>query len=126
MGNKIDSQSKEFIDRYKDDRGRGITEIPLTNTHPEHPHLVDVAEPNKIRTVKPADSLREEITEKTSSKKSEKSCERMVKCFGYFIVAIGIAITVSSTYVNVWNTIRYVRFTPPCIINVTASQISAS
>ncbi|XP_032684475.1 amino acid transporter AVT1B [Odontomachus brunneus] len=123
---KIDSQSKEFIDRYKDDRGKGTTEIPLTNTHPEHPHLVDAAESNRIRNVKPADSPREEITEKTLLKKSERSCERMVKCFGYFIVAIGITITVSSTYVNVWNTIRYVRFTPPCIINATASQISAS
>ncbi|XP_015178017.1 PREDICTED: uncharacterized protein LOC107067205 isoform X4 [Polistes dominula] len=39
--------------------------------------------------------------------------------FGYLIVIIGIGITISSTYINIKNTIRYVRFTPPCIVNAT-------
>ncbi|XP_033230896.1 amino acid transporter AVT1B [Belonocnema kinseyi] len=41
--------------------------------------------------------------------------------FGYLVVILGIAITISSTYINVKNTIRFVRFTPPCIFNVSAA-----
>ncbi|XP_014209209.1 proton-coupled amino acid transporter 3 [Copidosoma floridanum] len=41
-------------------------------------------------------------------------------CFGYCVVIIGIFTTISSTYINIRNTIRYVRFIPPCIINATA------
>ncbi|XP_023290535.1 amino acid transporter AVT1C [Orussus abietinus] len=43
----------------------------------------------------------------------------MADWFGYCIVVLGIVITISSTYINVRNTIRFVRFTPPCIVNVT-------
>lgn len=124
MDDEKDSQSNEYIGHYKDDREREITEVSLTNTHPEHrPHLVNAAEPTKIQTVKLVDNLREKVTEKTTPNKSERLCdlEKMVNCFGYFIVAIGIMITMSSTYVNIWNTIRYVRFTSPCIINATTS-----
>ncbi|XP_043595986.1 amino acid transporter AVT1B isoform X2 [Bombus pyrosoma] len=39
--------------------------------------------------------------------------------FGYLIIIFGIVVTISSTYMNVKNTIRYVQFTPPCIVNVT-------
>ncbi|KAK2586688.1 hypothetical protein KPH14_011730 [Odynerus spinipes] len=58
--------------------------------------------------------------------KSKILCDlkRTMNWFGYFIVIIGIAITVSSTYINVRNTIRYVRFTPPCIVNATIMQAS--
>ncbi|XP_051165486.1 uncharacterized protein LOC127284204 [Leptopilina boulardi] len=41
--------------------------------------------------------------------------------FGYIVIIFGILITVSSTYINVKNTIRYVTFTPPCIFNVTSA-----
>lgn len=41
--------------------------------------------------------------------------------FGYSVVLLGILITISSTYINVKNTIRFVTFTPPCIFNVTAA-----
>ncbi|XP_024938077.1 amino acid transporter AVT1D isoform X2 [Cephus cinctus] len=44
-----------------------------------------------------------------------------VDWFGYCIVILGVVITISSTYINVINTIRFVRFTPPCIINATAA-----
>ena len=42
--------------------------------------------------------------------------------FGYLIVVFGIAITVSSTYINIKNTIRFVQFAPPCIMNATVEQ----
>lgn len=58
--------------------------------------------------------------------KSHILCDlkRTMNWFGYLIVIIGIAITVSSTYINIRNTIRYVRFTPPCIVNASVVQSS--
>ncbi|EFN79625.1 amino acid transporter AVT1B [Harpegnathos saltator] len=130
MDDEMDSRSNEFIDHHEDDSSKEDTQIPLTSAHSEHrPLLVDAAEPSRDRTVKLTDNLREGNTGETIPKKSEgrsRDIEKMVNCFGYFIVAIGIVITMSSTYVNVLNTIRYVRFTPPCIINATVGQISTS
>ncbi|XP_053970715.1 uncharacterized protein LOC128872256 isoform X1 [Hylaeus volcanicus] len=48
--------------------------------------------------------------------------QRWNNWFGYLIVLFGIAVTVSSTYINIKNTIRYVQFTPPCIVNATVVQ----
>lgn len=56
---------------------------------------------------------------KTNSRKSIGITNFLEKYFGYLIVLLGIIITLSSTYINVKNTIRYVRFTPPCIFNVS-------
>ncbi|XP_014483435.1 PREDICTED: uncharacterized protein LOC106748978 [Dinoponera quadriceps] len=116
-----DEEDSRPNDHHEDNRNKGVTQIPLSNTHPvDRPFLIDAAEPTVTRPVKFADSVREEIMEKTAPK---RLCdfEKMVNGFGYFIVAIGVAITMSSTYINVWNTVRYVRFTPPCIINATAN-----
>ena len=44
---------------------------------------------------------------------------RLIDWFGYFVVFLGIIITLSSTYINIKNTIRFVTFTPPCIINAS-------
>lgn len=46
-------------------------------------------------------------------------------CFSYLIVLFGIIITISSTYINMKNTIHYVQFTPPCIINVSILENSS-
>ncbi|XP_047347609.1 amino acid transporter AVT1C isoform X2 [Vespa velutina] len=56
--------------------------------------------------------------------KSRVICDlkKTMNWFGYFIVIIGIGITISSTYINIKNTIRYVRFTSPCIINASVVQ----
>lgn len=56
--------------------------------------------------------------------KSRILCDlkKTMNWFGYFIVIIGIGITISSTYINIKNTIRYVRFTSPCIINASVIQ----
>ncbi|KAL7306849.1 hypothetical protein TKK_0001010 [Trichogramma kaykai] len=45
--------------------------------------------------------------------------ERLLDWIGYCIIVIGILITISSTYINVQNTITFVQFVPPCIMNVS-------
>ncbi|KAK9296608.1 hypothetical protein QLX08_009442 [Tetragonisca angustula] len=47
------------------------------------------------------------------------NCQKWGDWLGYLIVIFGIVFTISSTYINIKNTIRYVQFTPPCIANVT-------
>lgn len=47
------------------------------------------------------------------------NCRKWADWLGYLIIIFGIVITISSTYINIKNTIRYVQFTPPCIANVT-------
>ncbi|KAK1128801.1 hypothetical protein K0M31_019949 [Melipona bicolor] len=47
------------------------------------------------------------------------NCRKFSNWLGYLIVIFGIVFTISSTYINIKNTIRYVQFTPPCIANVT-------
>ncbi|XP_011303574.1 uncharacterized protein mah [Fopius arisanus] len=47
--------------------------------------------------------------------------DRVIYWFGYFVVFIGIGITISSTYINIKNTVRFVNFTPPCIINAAVA-----
>ncbi|XP_011499550.1 PREDICTED: proton-coupled amino acid transporter 4 [Ceratosolen solmsi marchali] len=51
-----------------------------------------------------------------------KSCtlQKLIDSFGYSIIVSGILITISSTYINVKNTIQFVKFIPPCIINASS------
>lgn len=106
------------MDCYEGERGREEdTQIPMTSTRREdQPLLIDAVEPTRSRIRK---STQEE-TVGTIAKRRLWNLERAINYFSCFIVTIGIAITLSSTYVNIRNTIRYVRFTPPCIINATA------
>ena len=50
--------------------------------------------------------------------------QRLTDWFGYSVVILGVLITLSSTYININNTIKFVRFTPPCIVNATAAFIA--
>lgn len=94
----------------------------MISTHrDDQPLLIDAAEPTTSRTMKSTGDPQE-----IANRKKLWAFERVINYLGCFIVTIGIAITLSSTYVNIWNTIRYVRFTPPCIINATADQASVS
>lgn len=93
----------------------------MTTHREDQPFLIDAAEPTTSRTTKSTSDLQQEIAETTPKRKKLWVLERVINYLGCFIVTIGIAITLSSTYVNIWNTIRYVRFTPPCIINATAN-----
>lgn len=83
-------------------------------TKGENIALVDATVPEKSlkRKLDRPIVLTEEQTSKIISNK-------IVHWFGYFVVIIGILITVSSTYINIKNTIRFVKFTPPCIVNAT-------
>ncbi|KAM0729476.1 Amino acid transporter AVT1C [Formica fusca] len=128
LDEETNSYSSEFVDCYKDEgEKKNIIQIPMISTHREdQPLLIDAAEPTTSRTTKSTGDLQQEIAEMTANKKKLWTLERMINYLGCFIITIGIAITLSSTYVNIWNTIRYVRFTPPCIINATANRASTS
>ncbi|KAF7991554.1 hypothetical protein HCN44_008925 [Aphidius gifuensis] len=69
---------------------------------------------NKLSTYKSVQSRPIAIAEKDTS-----NIDLIVDWFGYFVVFLGILITLSSTYINIKNTIRFVRFTPPCIVNAS-------
>ncbi|XP_072748763.1 uncharacterized protein Mah isoform X2 [Anoplolepis gracilipes] len=128
LDGETNSCSSEFVDCYEDEEEkRDIIQIPMISTHREdQPLLIDATEPSTSQTAKSTGDLHQEIAEMIANRKQLWSLERMINYLGCFIVTIGIAITLSSTYINIWNTIRYVRFTPPCIINTTANQASAS
>lgn len=120
LDDEMNSCASECVDCYED-KGEKKDTIPMMTTHREdQPLLIDAAEPTTSRTTKSTSDLQQEIAE-TTPKKKLWVLERVINYLGCFIVTIGIAITLSSTYVNIWNTIRYVRFTPPCIINATAN-----
>ncbi|XP_043274376.1 amino acid transporter AVT1B isoform X2 [Venturia canescens] len=82
-----------------------------------HPRFVDASKPEKILRIK--SSVKH--LENSAHENRKIDFHRFLDWFGYFIVAIGIIITISSTYINIKNTIRYVDFTPPCIINATVA-----
>ncbi|XP_077262909.1 solute carrier family member mahogany isoform X2 [Temnothorax americanus] len=112
--------SDESADCYEDERRDEATQIPMTETRREdQPLLIDAAEPIGSRIRRSTGDPQEETAGTIAKRKKLWILERIINYFGCFIVMIGIAITLSSTYVNIWNTIRYVRFTPPCIINAT-------
>ncbi|XP_024869964.1 amino acid transporter AVT1C-like [Temnothorax curvispinosus] len=113
--------SGESADCYEGERRDEATQIPMTKTRQEdQPLLIDATEPIGSRIRRSTGDPQEETAGTVAKRKKLWNLERMINYFGCFIVMIGIAITLSSTYVNIWNTIRYVRFTPPCIINATA------
>ncbi|XP_011696871.1 PREDICTED: uncharacterized protein LOC105455328 isoform X1 [Wasmannia auropunctata] len=120
LDDETNSHSSE-LDCYEGERKDEVTQIPMTSTRREdQPLLIDAAEPTRNRVRTSAGDRREEVAETVAKRRKLWNLERTINYFGYFIVTIGIAITLSSTYVNIWNTIRYVRFTPPCIVNATA------
>ncbi|XP_006572160.1 uncharacterized protein LOC412065 isoform X3 [Apis mellifera] len=64
------------------------------------------------------------IPEESISESTTYNYKMWSNCFSYLIVFFGIIITISSTYINMKNTIHYVQFTSPCIMNVTILQNS--
>ncbi|XP_050464212.1 uncharacterized protein LOC126858165 isoform X2 [Cataglyphis hispanica] len=128
LDEETNSYSSEFIDCYEDEGEKKDTiQIPMISTlREDQPLLIDAAEPTTSQITKSIDNLQQGITEMTADKKKLWTFEKMINYLGCFIITIGIAITLSSTYVNIWNTIRYVRFTPPCIINATVNRVSVS
>ncbi|XP_029177780.1 amino acid transporter AVT1B [Nylanderia fulva] len=120
LEDETNSCSSEFVDCYDEDEGekRDIVQIPMISAHQDdhRPLLVDATEPTPSRFAKSVD---DDPRQESVNRKELWAFERVINYLGCFIVTIGVAITLSSTYVNIWNTVRYVRFTPPCIINAT-------
>ncbi|XP_012532039.1 amino acid transporter AVT1C [Monomorium pharaonis] len=120
LNDETNSHSSESVDCCEEE-----TQIPMTSSGGIHREdqllLIDTAEPTKDRIKKSTSDLYEKVVETVAKRRKSWNLEKAINYFGYFIVTIGIAITLSSTYINILNTIRYVRFTPPCIINATAS-----
>ncbi|XP_014615230.1 PREDICTED: proton-coupled amino acid transporter 4 [Polistes canadensis] len=87
----------------------------MRKNHQEEAIFIDASQPS-LRNYQ-----RQELSMQQSLSKSQilKDLKQTMNWFGYLIVIIGIGITISSTYINIKNTIRYVRFTPPCIVNAT-------
>ncbi|XP_018310852.1 proton-coupled amino acid transporter 4 [Mycetomoellerius zeteki] len=103
---------------YEGEHEDEATQIPMISTRQENrPLLIDATEPTRSRIRKSMNDL--QTAGMVVKRKNIWNLEWTINYFGYFIVTIGIVITLSSTYVNIWNTIRYVRFTPSCIINAT-------
>ncbi|KYN01315.1 Proton-coupled amino acid transporter 3 [Cyphomyrmex costatus] len=117
LDEETNSHSYEFDDHYEGEHEE-TTQILMTHQE-DQPLLIDATEPNRSRIRKFTNVLQQQTAGMVVKRKKVWNLERAINYFGYFIVTIGIAITLSSTYVNIWNTIRYVRFTPPCIINAT-------
>jgi len=116
LDEETNSHSSEFDGNYEDE----VIQIPMTSTRQEdHPLLIDATEPTRSRIRKFTNDSQEQTAETVVKRKNVWNLEKAINYFDYFIVTIGIVITLSSTYINIWNTIRYVRFTPPCIINAT-------
>ncbi|EZA60389.1 hypothetical protein DMN91_011263 [Ooceraea biroi] len=120
LDDKINSESSES---EGEQRGKKKKTTDTSRSQQENqPLLSDATKSTRIHTQTLTSDLQNDMTVK---RKRLWDSERAINYFGYFIVAIGIAITLSSTYINILNTIRYVRFTPPCIVNAT-TDISVS
>ncbi|CAK9797446.1 Amino acid transporter AVT1C [Anthophora plagiata] len=115
-----DDDEFEGIVDYENDTivsGEANEEFLMSNRAPDDkPVFVDASQPIRI--------YKSVVTpEKTILKSTMRcNCRRWNDWFGYLIVLFGIIITISSTYINIKNTIRYVQFTPPCIVNATVVQ----
>ncbi|XP_063977939.1 uncharacterized protein Mah isoform X2 [Diachasmimorpha longicaudata] len=93
--------------------------VQMIETHVDiTPVIVDPTKPRRLRrkTV-----VRGSAIEIQGNNGGNVHFERLINWLGYFVVALGILITISSTYINIKNTIRFVNFTPPCIINAAAA-----
>lgn len=117
----MNSRSGEFTGCYDGEDKGNVVQIPMTTTHQENQLLLtDATELNTIDIEQSTDSL--QVAQiKVARKKRLWNVKRAINYFGYVIMVFGIVITLSSTYVNIRNTIRYVRFTPPCIVNATVN-----
>lgn len=80
------------------------------------PIFVDASRPFRVCRRAPSP---EQLVSKSTIRFNLRKWNDWIGCL---IVFFGIAVTISSTYINVKNTVRYVRFTPPCIVNASAVQ----
>ncbi|XP_058809450.1 proton-coupled amino acid transporter 3 [Phymastichus coffea] len=109
---EVDDEDESLGDHEDDFSKRANKVIEMTRSG-SLPVMIDASRPSlrrqRLRTVYLDARPRKFFT-----------VSRLVDWFGYSIVIVGILITISSTYINVKNTIRFVKFTPPCIANASA------
>ncbi|XP_076619157.1 solute carrier family member mahogany isoform X1 [Colletes latitarsis] len=115
----LDEEFDEVVGYENDSRNRGeINEeyLMTRQNHNTEPIFVDASRPFKTYR-------RIAISEELASKEVVNcTFRKWHNWFGYLIVLFGIVVTISSTYINIKNTVRYVQFTPPCIVNATVVQ----
>lgn len=116
-----DQHSTEMTDLDDDDdddspqEGTSKDDLKMTRQESnERPVLIEASRINNRRR-------RVISVEAPGGLKSYWNLQTLCDCFGYLVVILGVLITLSSTYINIKNTIRFVKFTPPCIFNVTAA-----
>nr|XP_003704137.1 PREDICTED: uncharacterized protein LOC100883108 [Megachile rotundata] len=118
--NDLEDEFEEILDY--DDNVPSIKKTSeqflMTKSHIGKPIFIDANRPFEVR--------RETIVPEEPMSKFKINCnfQRWNSWFSYLIVVFGIAVTISSTYINIKNTIRYVQFTPPCIMNVSIVKSS--
>ncbi|XP_076642845.1 solute carrier family member mahogany isoform X2 [Halictus rubicundus] len=119
---ELEDEYDEIMDYEADVLNTGETseQYLMTTRNPDgEPIFIDASCPYRTHgRIVPVQPIRKSILNCTVQKWHD--------WFGYLIVLFGIAVTISSTYINVKNTIRFVQFTPPCIVNATAFQIRSS
>ncbi|KAJ8676508.1 hypothetical protein QAD02_012295 [Eretmocerus hayati] len=77
------------------------------------PAMVDATRPPTRRPRQPYPKVH------TNRPKRIITMTKLMTCFGYCLALAGVSMTVLSTFVNIQNTIKYIRIMPPCILNAT-------
>lgn len=79
-------------------------------------------QPVHLDVSKPIPEIRQQVNRSNRGRDEEGNFKRRFSdWFGYLVVFLGVILTISATYINIRNTIKFVEFTPPCIVNVSAA-----
>lgn len=116
--NELESELDEIVD-YENDHIIDSEKFLMTKRiYDNKPIFIDASQSYNVykQIIIPEEPISESTT--------YYNYKKWNNCFSYLIVFFGIIITISSTYINMKNTIHYVQFTPPCIINITILQNS--
>ncbi|XP_043482613.1 amino acid transporter AVT1B [Leptopilina heterotoma] len=111
---EIDDDDDEDDSSAKEGFAKNDLQLTRQRSSNDRPMLIEASRINQRRR-------RVISVEAPGGLRSYWNLQTLFDFFGYFVVLLGILITISSTYINVKNTIRFVTFTPPCIFNVTAA-----
>ncbi|XP_008558334.1 uncharacterized protein LOC103578872 [Microplitis demolitor] len=81
--------------------------------------FINATKPEKIHATTKFQSFINNNNNENTDSRCKIIFKQLSSLFGYFVVIMGVLITISATYINIKNTIRFVKFTPPCIINAS-------
>lgn len=116
--NELENELDEIVD-YENDIIDSEKFFMTKRIYDNKPIFIDASQPYNVykQIVIPEEPISKSTT--------YYNYKKWHNCFSYLIVLFGIIITISSTYINMKNTIHYVQFTPSCIMNITILQNSA-